>query len=237
MREEFLRTASLIGTDGLEKLNKSTVAVFGLGGVGSYTAEALCRSGVGKLHLFDNDTVAASNINRQLIATRQTVGRLKTSVAHERCISINPDVNVIEHPIFIRPDMEIDFSEFDYAVDAVDNITAKLFLIESAQKAGVPLISVMGTGNKINPSLLTVTDIYKTYECPLARVIRMELKKRGIKHQKVVWSPEKPAVPVDFGERRQTGRVCPGSMAMVPGTAGLIAAAEAIKTLLQMAPR
>ena len=232
MDETFLRTESLIGADGVARLQNASVAVFGIGGVGSYAAEALCRSGVGTLHLFDGDRVAQSNLNRQLIATVQTVGQPKTAAAYQRLISINPQIKVIEHFTFVTPETPIDFDRFDYIIDAVDNVTVKLFLIEMAREKGIPLISVMGTGNKMDPTRLKVSDIADTSICPLARVMRKELKKRGIEHQQVIWSDEKPLIPADLNGHRQTGRPNPGSMAMVPGTAGLIAAAQAVETLL-----
>ena len=192
MEERYLRTAALIGEAALEKLKNSTVAVFGIGGVGSYAAEALARSGIGTLYLYDNDTVSESNRNRQLVALGSTVGRLKTEVAAERIRDIDPDVRVMERPEFVNPESDIPFEKLDYIIDAVDNVTAKLFLIQNAMQRGVPIISVMGTGNKLDPSQLQVSDIFDTYECPLAKVMRSELKKRGIKKLEVVWSPERP---------------------------------------------
>lgn len=233
MKKEFLRTASLIGEPALQKLNNSTVAVFGIGGVGSYAVEALVRSGIGTIYLYDNDTVAESNINRQLIALQSTVGMYKTQVAASRCKDINPDVNVFENRVFVTPETEIPFEKFDFIIDAVDNVTAKLYLICEADKRKVPLISVMGTGNKTDPTRLSVSDIYKTSGCPLARVMRHELKKRKIAKLTVVWSDETPITPFDHGEYRETGRVSPGSMAPVPGTAGLIAASRAIKYITE----
>lgn len=232
MSDRFLRTAALIGNDGLEKLKNSTVAVFGIGGVGSYAAESLVRAGVGKIYLYDNDTVSKSNINRQLIAFDSTIGKYKTQVAKERYKDINPDCIVIENRVFVTPETEMPFSDFDFIIDAVDNVTAKLFLIEEANKNKVPIISVMGTGNKLDPTKIKVTDIYKTSVCPLARVIRYELKKRSIKKQTVVWSDEKPIKPTDFGEYKQTGRIPPASAAPVPAAAGLAAAAYVINNLI-----
>ncbi|MGN0451202.1 MAG: ThiF family adenylyltransferase [Acutalibacteraceae bacterium] len=232
MKEEYLRTAALIGEDGLERLKNSTVAVFGVGGVGSYAAEALVRSGVGRIFIYDNDRVAKSNINRQLIALSSTVGVFKTEAAAARLRDINPDCTVIEKREFVTSESDIPFDSFDFIIDAVDNVTAKLFLAIEAERKGVPIISVMGTGNKLDPTRLRITDIYKTNVCPLARVMRYELKKRGVKRLTVVWSDETPIKPADCGEYRDTGRIPPASMAMVPGAAGLTAAAYAVKALI-----
>lgn len=232
MKEEYLRTAALIGEEGLERLKNSTVAVFGIGGVGSYAAEALVRSGVGRIYIYDNDRVARSNINRQLIALSSTVGVFKTEAAAARLRDINPDCTVIEKREFVTRESDIPFDSFDFIIDAVDNVTAKLFLAVEAERKGVPIISVMGTGNKLDPTRLRITDIYKTSVCPLARVMRYELKKRGVKHLTVVWSDETPLKPADCGEYRDTGRIPPASMAMVPGAAGLTAAAYAVKALI-----
>lgn len=231
MREQDLRTGALIGDEGLKRLQNATVAVFGIGGVGSYAAESLVRSGVGKLYIYDNDTVSESNINRQLVAAHSTVGQLKTAVAAARYRDISPEVEIVEMPVFVTPETEIPFEKFDYIIDAVDNVTAKLFLIEGAARAGTPIISVMGTGNKLDPTQLTVSDIYSTRECPLARVMRTELKKRGIAKLDAVWSPERPIKPAETQEKRSTGRATPGSMAFVPACAGLIAAAYAVNKI------
>ena len=232
MEERYLRTAALIGEAALEKLKNSTVAVFGIGGVGSYAAEALARSGIGTLYLYDNDTVSESNRNRQLVALGSTVGRLKTEVAAERIRDIDPDVRVVERPEFVNPESDIPFEILDYIIDAVDNVTAKLFLIQNAMQRGVPIISVMGTGNKLDPSRLQVSDIFDTYECPLAKVMRSELKKRGIKKLEVVWSPERPLKPAETEEKRVNGRPAPASMTFVPASAGIMAAARAVKVLI-----
>ena len=232
MKEEYLRTAALIGEEGLEKLKNSTVAVFGVGGVGSYAAEALVRSGVGRIYIYDNDRVARSNINRQLIALSSTVGVFKTEAAAARLRDINPDCTVIEKREFVTRESDIPFDSLDFIIDAVDNVTAKLFLAVEAERIGVPIISVMGTGNKLDPTRLRITDIYKTSVCPLARVMRYELKKRGVKRLTAVWSDETPIKPADCGEYRDTGRIPPASMAMVPGAAGLTAAAYAVKALI-----
>ena len=231
MREEDLRTAALIGGDNLARLKNSTVAVFGIGGVGSYAAEALVRSGVGRLYIYDNDRVSKSNINRQLTALGPSVGRYKTEVAAERYRDINPECEIIENRDFVTPESDIPFEKFDFLIDAVDNVTAKIFLAAEAEKRGIPAVSVMGTGNKLDPARLRCTDIYKTSVCPLARVMRYELKKHGVKKLLAVWSDEIPVKPSDCGEYRRTGRIPPASMAFVPGTAGLIAASVAVKKL------
>lgn len=234
MRDRFIRTISLIGEENFLKLKNSSVAVFGIGGVGSYAAESLVRSGVGTLYVYDNDTVALSNINRQIIADETTVGKFKTEVFKERAKKINPDINVIENPVFITPETEIDFSKFDYIIDAVDNVTAKLFLIESAKKHAIPIISVMGTGNKLDPTKLKVSAIEKTNTCPLAKVMRLELKRRNIKKVKVVWSDELPIKPKSDGELKANSRPAPSSMTFVPASAGLLAASEVLKDLIKL---
>ena len=232
MNKRFLRTVGLIGNDGLDKLKSATVAVFGIGGVGSYALEALVRSGIGTVYIYDNDTVSESNINRQLIADTSTVGLLKTQVAANRARFINPDVKIVEHPVFITNETPIEFEKFDYIIDAVDNVTAKLYLISEAQNKKIPIISVMGTGNKLDPTRLAVSDIYKTHTCPLAKVMRLELKRRGIKKQSVIWSDELPQKRDNTEETRVNGRPAPSSMTFVPATAGLIAAAEAVKHII-----
>lgn len=239
MREEFIRTALITGEKAVEKLSQSTVAIFGIGGVGGYVAEALARAGVGKFVLVDNDRVAPSNINRQIIALHSTVGRLKTEVMKERILDINPLAEVRRIDAFYLPENadEFDFSEYSYAVDAVDTVTAKIDIVMRAQAAGVPVISCMGAGNKLDPTAFRVADIFSTSVCPLARVMRSELKKRGVKALKVVYSTEKPLSPVlpegtqpdpASAHRRQT----PGSISFVPSVAGLIAAGEVIKDLI-----
>ncbi len=233
MKEEYLRTAALIGEEGLNKLKNSAAAVFGLGGVGSYAAEALVRSGIGTVYIYDSDKVAKSNINRQLIALSSTVGMYKTEAEAARLNDINPDCNIIEKREFVTPQCDIPFDSFDFIIDAVDNVTAKLFLAVEAEKRKVPIISVMGTGNKLDPTRLKITDIYKTSVCPLARVMRYELKKRGVKKLTVVWSDETPVKPADYGEYRDTGRIPPASMAMVPACAGLYAASYAIRKIIE----
>ena len=233
MKEEYLRTAALIGEENLNKLNNSTVAVVGLGGVGSYAAEALVRSGLGTVYIYDSDKVAKSNINRQLIAISSTVGMYKTEAEALRLKDINPHCNIIEKTEFVTPESNIPFENFDFIIDAVDNVTAKLFLAAEAEKRGVPIISVMGTGNKLDPAKLKITDIYKTSVCPLARVMRYELKKRGVKNLTVVWSDETPIKPADCGEYRDTGRIPPASMSMVPGSAGLYASSYVIRKIIE----
>lgn len=232
MINSFSRTALLIGKEGLEKLKNSRVAVFGIGGVGGYAAEALARSGVGALDLTDSDIVSESNINRQIIATVKTVGRYKTEVMAERISDINSDCKVTEHRLFFLgtpPDI-LDFSQFDYVLDAIDTVAGKIAIIENAKKCGVPVISCMGAGNKLDPTRFEVTDISKTSVCPLAKVMRHELKKRGVEGVKVVYSKEEAITPlerIEEGGKRQIA----GSVAFVPSVAGLIAAGEIIKDL------
>ena len=232
MKEEFLRTAMLLGDDGIKKLNQSTVAVFGLGGVGGYTVEALARAGVGHLVLTDSDTISVSNINRQLIALHSTVGMKKTEAFKERIKDINPDCKVTIHDCFYLPETagEFDFSLYDYVVDAVDTVTAKLDIIMKSKDAGVQIISSMGAGNKLDPSLLRISDIYKTSVCPLAKVMRYELKKRGVKELKVVYSTETPIKPM-FEVKTEGKRQTPGSVSFVPSVAGLLISSEVIKDL------
>ncbi len=229
MQEQFLRTKLLFGEEAMSKLNNARVAVFGVGGVGGYVVEALVRSGVGAIDLIDSDTVSVSNINRQIIATRSTVGQYKVDVMKERIMDINPDCKVDVHRCFYLPENkdEFDFSKYSYVVDAVDTVTAKLTLVEEAYKEGVPIISSMGAGNKLNPEMFEVADIYKTSVCPLAKVMRRELKKRGISSLKVVYSKEEALKPMcQEGEER-----IPGSNAFVPSVAGLIIASEVIKDI------
>ncbi|MBQ4556576.1 MAG: tRNA threonylcarbamoyladenosine dehydratase [Clostridia bacterium] len=233
MSEQFSRTELLIGADALNKLKNARVAVFGIGGVGSYTVEALARAGVGALDLIDSDVVATSNINRQIIATHKTVGRPKVEVAAERIADINPDCKVTCHKLFVLPEnMEhFDFESYDYIVDAIDTVSAKIALAVTAEKLGVKIISSMGTGNKLDPTKFEVTDIYKTSVCPLARVMRLELKKRGVKKLKVLYSKEEPVkVAVQSEEHR---RAIPASISFVPSAAGLIIAGEVIKDLIK----
>ena len=236
MTEQFSRIEALLGEEAMHTFADATVAVFGVGGVGGFTVEALARSGIGGFDLIDNDTVSVSNLNRQIIATTDTVGRSKVEVMKERILSINPNAKVRTRQCFFLPEKEaeFDFSEYAYVVDAVDTVTAKISIISCAKAAGVPVISSMGTGNKLNPMELEVTDISKTSVCPLAKVMRKELKDRGIKGVKVVYSKEQPIVPKFSLEEtdpvaKKTGT--PGSTAFVPSGAGLIIASEIIKDL------
>lgn len=233
MSGQFSRTEMLIGSQALEKLSRSVVAVFGIGGVGGYVCEALARAGIGSFELIDNDIVSVTNINRQIIALHSTVGRQKTAVMAERIADINPEAKVRVRNLFFLPEnkAEFDFSSYDYVVDAVDTVTAKIALIEEAKRAGVPVISSMGTGNKLCPAMLEVADISKTSVCPLAKVMRYELKKRGISGVKAVYSKEipiKPAFEAEDGAKRSV----PGSISFVPPAAGLIIASEVIKDLI-----
>ncbi len=231
MSDKFVRTRNLIGDEAMEKLANSRVAVFGIGGVGGHVVEALVRSGVGALDLIDRDTVAESNINRQIIATISTVGKYKVDAMKERISDINPDCKVNAYPCFYLPDTkdQFDFSQYDYVVDAVDTVTAKLTLVCEAKEKGVPIISSMGAGNKLNPAMFEVADIYKTTVCPLAKVMRRELKKRGIDKLKVVYSKEEAIKP----ENPSSEERVPGSTAFVPSVAGLIIASEVIKDLIK----
>ena len=248
MLNQFSRTELLLGHDNMEKLKNARVAVFGIGGVGGFTVEALARSGVGTLDLIDDDKVCLTNINRQIIATRKTIGQYKVDAAKERILEINPDAVVNIHKTFFVPETadEFDFSAYDYVVDAIDTVTGKIMLVEAAQKAGTPIISSMGAGNKLDPTAFEVADIYKTSVCPLAKVMRRELKKRGIKELKVVYSKEKALTPIDDTANScrshcicppGSARTCtqrrqiPGSTAFVPSVVGLIIAGEVIKDL------
>ena len=234
---QFSRTALLIGEEGLKKLKNARVAVFGVGGVGGYVVEALARSGVGSLELIDKDVVSLSNINRQIIALHSTVGRLKTEVAAERARDINPDIDVTVRNVFYLPETagEFDFTAYDYVVDAIDTVTGKLALVQAAQAAGVPILCSMGTGNKLDPTKFQIADITKTSVCPLARIMRKECAKRGIKHLKVLFSTEDPLSPglPDSEELPEGRRALPGSVAFVPSVAGLIIAGEVIKDLVK----
>lgn len=248
MLNQFSRTELLLGHDNMEKLKNARVAVFGIGGVGGFTVEALARSGVGTLDLIDDDKVCLTNINRQIIATRKTIGQYKVDATKERVLDINPDAVVNTYKTFFVPDTadEFDFASYDYVVDAIDTVTGKIMLVEAAQKAGTPIISSMGAGNKLDPTAFEVADIYKTSVCPLAKVMRRELKKRGIKKLKVVYSKEKALTPIDETENScrshcicppGSARTCtqrrqiPGSTAFVPSVVGLIIAGEVIKDL------
>lgn len=249
MLTQFSRTELLLGKEGMERLKNARVAVFGVGGVGGYVCEALVRSGVGSFDLIDDDKVCLTNLNRQIIATRSTVGKYKVDVMKERMLDINPDVQVETYKCFFLPENADDFpfAEYDYVVDAVDTVTAKIELVMKCQSMGVPIISSMGAGNKLDASAFQVADIYKTKMCPLAKVMRRELKKRGIKKLKVVYSEEKPTRPIeDMAISCRTHCICPpgaahkcterrdipGSVAFVPSVAGLIVAGEVVKDLV-----
>lgn len=246
MLDRFSRTQLVFGKEAMDRLKGSRVAVFGVGGVGGYTVEALARSGVGAIDIIDNDKVCLTNINRQIIATGKTVGKYKVDVAKERIEEINPDCKVTAFRTFYMPETadRFDFTQYDYVVDAIDTVTGKIALIENAKKAGTPIISSMGAGNKVDPTAFEVADIYKTSVCPLARVMRYELKRRGIKKLKVVYSKEKPIPPIaDEDPNGENGclsmadkvagkRQVPGSTAFVPSVAGLIIAGEVIKDII-----
>lgn len=235
IHEQFFRTQMLLGESAMERLQKAWVAVFGLGGVGGYVVEALARSGVGQLDLIDNDTVGLTNLNRQILATYATLGMPKTEAARERVLQINPACCVRTHALFFGPDTEsqFDFAQYDYIVDAIDTVTGKLALVQKAYSAGTPIISCMGTGNKLDAEAFQVADISKTSMCPLARVMRKELKKRGIAHLKVVYSQEEAQTPTGWEEEAAAigKRQIPGSLSYVPGAAGLILAGEVIKDI------
>lgn len=250
MSNQFSRIELILGKTKLEKLFNSHVAIFGIGGVGSYAVEALVRSGIGEVDIFDGDKVDITNINRQLFATWKTVGKYKTLVAHERLLDINPNVKITPHNIFLTKDNidDIDFSEFDYIVDAIDTISSKIALVEKAKEKNIPIISSMGAGNKMDPTKFEVSDIYNTEVCPLAKVMRLELRKRNIKNLKVVYSKEKPISLkskedidsngdniLDEGGNKKTGfkKQIPGSTAFVPPVVGLIIASEVIKDLTE----
>lgn len=232
MLNEFSRFEILIGKDKVEKLRKSCVAVFGIGGVGGYAVEALVRSGIGKIVIVDNDKVSPTNLNRQIYALHSTIGKYKVDVAKERILDINPEIEVETHNIFYTSETEFDFSRFDYVIDAIDTVSSKLHLVEECNKTNTPVISSMGAGNKMHPEMFEVSDICKTSVCPLARVMRTELKKRGIKKLKVVYSKEKPISPAETKEDTKK-RSIPGSNAFVPSVAGLIIAAEVVKDLIE----
>lgn len=239
MLNQFSRTALLVGTQAIDKLQSSRVAIFGIGGVGGYVAEALARSGVGCFDLIDNDTVALTNLNRQIIATHATLGQPKVQVMAERIHAINPEAQIKVHQCFFLPENahEFDFSSYDYVVDAVDTVAAKIAIIMAAKAADVPVISSMGAGNKMDPGKFQVADIFKTSVDPLARVMRQEMKKRGVKKLKVVYSTELPLTPVDELEgechaEAPQRRALPGSTAFTPSAAGLLLASEVVKDLI-----
>lgn len=236
MVNQFSRTELLLGTEAVKKLNEAHVAVFGVGGVGGFAIEALVRSGIQHIDIVDNDDVSLTNINRQIIATHSSVGRPKVDVMKERILDINPAAEVNAFKCFYLPETknQFDFSKYDYVVDAVDTVTAKIQLIMQAKESGVPVISSMGAGNKLDPTLFEVADISETSVCPLARVMRQECKKRGIKNVKVVYSKEKPLQPIKTEDSEMKGNgVAPGSTAFVPSVAGLIIAGEVIKDLVK----
>jgi tRNA A37 threonylcarbamoyladenosine dehydratase len=235
MLNEFTRTELLLGGEAMERLSAARVAVFGIGGVGSFAAEALARAGIGALDLFDDDKVCLTNINRQLIATHKTIGQKKVEVMRERILDINPKCNVTALECFYGADNaeEYDLSVYDYIVDAIDTVSSKLLLIERAHLVNVPVISCMGAGNKLDPTRFTVADIYATSVCPLARVMRRELKKRGIPAHKVVYSTEEAIQPLETEElKRGSRRAVPGSVSFVPPVAGFILASEVVKDLI-----
>ena len=250
MINQFSRTQLLLGKENMDKLKNARVAVFGIGGVGGFTAEALVRSGIGAIDIIDNDKVSLSNINRQIFATHKTIGKFKVDVAMERLLDINPELKIEKRQIFYTPETsnQFDFSHYDYIVDAIDTVSGKIELILNAKKTKTPIISSMGAGNKLDATAFEVTDIYKTSVCPLARVMRSELRKRNIKNLKVVYSKEKPITPVedteiigndfDFSDKnsereRKIHRQVPGSTAFVPSVAGLIIAGEVVKDLIK----
>ena len=239
MSEQFSRTELLLGKDSIEILNNARIAVFGIGGVGGFAVEALVRSGIQHIDIIDNDTVCLSNLNRQIIATHSTLGKYKVDVMKQRILDINPLADVTVHKCFYLPETKnlFDFTKYDYVVDAIDTVTGKIQLIMQAKEAGTRIICAMGAGNKLDPTQFEVADISKTTVCPLARVMRQECKKRGIKNVKVVYSKEKPTVPeVSTEQKTGSGKPVPGSTAFVPSVAGLIIAGEVIKDLLKKRP-
>lgn len=235
MITQFSREELMFGKDAVEKLKNSGVAIFGIGGVGGYVAESLARGGVGKIDLIDNDTVSITNLNRQIFALHSTIGKLKTHVARDRIKDINPDCDVQTYEIFYLPEnsAQFDLGKYDYIIDAIDTVSGKIELAVNAQKANVPIISSMGTGNKVDPTQFEVCDIYKTSICPLARVMRRELKQRGIKKLKTVYSKEIPLTPKEISEEISSKRQIPASNSFVPPVAGLIIAGEVIKDLIK----
>ena len=235
--DSFSRTRFVLGSDAMEKLKNARVALFGLGGVGGYVAEALARSGVGALDLVDHDTISLTNLNRQILATRDTVGMDKAEAAAQRVKAINPDCDARAIKTFYLPETadQFDFTKYDYVVDAIDTVTGKLMLVQAAQAVGTPIISSMGTGNKLDPTKFQIADISKTTVCPLARIMRKECAKRGLKHVKVLFSTEDPIAPqCDSTEEMPEGRrALPGSVAFVPSVAGLIIAGEVIQDIIK----
>lgn len=226
MENQFIRTEMLIGQNGLDKLSQAHIAVFGIGGVGSYTTEALVRAGIGKIDLIDNDIVSITNLNRQIIALHSTIGKPKVEVAKNRILDINPHCLVQTYQTFFSPKTSnfFDFSKYNYVIDTIDSVTGKIELITKAQATNTPIISCMGTGNKLHPELFEITDIYKTSVCPLAKVMRNELKKRGVKNLKVLYSKELPI--------KKDGQRIPASVPFVPSVAGLMIAGEVINNIL-----
>lgn len=236
MLNQFSRTEMLIGEEGINRLNDSKVAIFGIGGVGSYVAEALARCGVGKFILVDNDKVTITNINRQIIATTKTIGQYKVDLMKQRILDINPEAKIEIYKTFYMPDCneEILDSSVSYVVDAIDTVTAKIFLVEEATRLNIPVISSMGTGNKLDPSKFEITDIYKTSVCPLAKVMRKELRQRNIKKLNVLYSKEEPVKPRKESEEKTAKRQEPGSIAFSPSVAGLMIASKVVKDLINI---
>ncbi len=235
MENQFSRTELLIGKDGVNKLQSSRVAVFGIGGVGGYVVEALVRSGLGEIDIIDNDKVALSNLNRQIIATHDAIGQFKVDAMGKRIKDINPNCKVNKYKTFFTPETssEFDFSKYNYVVDAIDTVSGKIELVMKCNETNTPIISSMGAGNKLHPEMFEISDIYKTSVCPLAKVMRQELKKRGIKKLKVVYSEEPPIKP-NFEEKSTSGKQVPGSISFVPSAVGLIIAGEVIRHLLHI---
>ncbi len=233
MEERFSRTEALLGSDAMEKLKKAKVAIFGIGGVGGYVLEALARTGIGTIDIIDPDKVSVSNINRQIVANDKTVGEYKVDAARTRALSINPELQITGYKLFFSEECEadFDFGSYDLIIDAIDTVSSKIALIMKAEREGAKIISSMGTGNKLDPTRLEIADIYKTSVCPLARVMRTELRRRGIKHLKVLYSKEEPIKRIVEGDSPST-RHSPASIAFVPAAAGLIIAAEAVKEIL-----
>lgn len=233
MLNQFSRTELLIGKDGINKLSKSKVIIFGIGGVGSYAAEALARTGIYEFDLVDNDRVSLTNVNRQIIATTKTIGEYKVEVMKQRILEINPAAKVNMHKCFFLPNsQQFEFQNYSYIIDAIDTITSKIELVVQANDYNIPIISSMGAGNKLDPTKFQISDIYKTSVCPVAKVMRYELKKRNIRHLKVVYSTEQPIKPKQAAEEIINKKVIPGSISFVPSAAGLIIASEVIKDLI-----
>ena len=233
MIDQFSRSEMIYGKEGMERIRNAHVAVFGVGGVGGHAAEALVRMGIGTLDIIDNDVISSTNMNRQIIALHSTIGQYKVHAAEKRFLDINPDLRLRAYNVFYVPETadQFDFREYDYVIDAIDSVTGKIELVMQAKKYGTPIICSMGAGNKIHADMLEVEDIYKTSVCPLARVMRTELRKRGVKRLKVVYSKEKPIRPAESGEDKGARRALPGSTAFVPAVAGLIIAGEVINDI------